>query len=100
MRHALTFLVVKNVAFELIIGRPTMKIMRTSYNFDKSLATFKSRSKVFTVLLWSDKDHGGQALSKEFRLEEEDSTERSSKNKSYVDDSTDEDAGNKEIIVF
>lgn len=68
MTHLLTCRVVKDALFHLIIGRPAMKNVRASLDFDRHIVTFKSGTMVVTIPLWPDKERDDQALAEEFTV--------------------------------
>lgn len=51
LTYVLTFLVVNDAPFGLIIGRPAIKFMRASLDFDKNIAIFRSGKEVVAVPL-------------------------------------------------
>lgn len=70
MTHALTFLVVNDTQFSLMIERAAMKRMRASLDFVKHISTFWLEEQVVTKPLWTDKEKNGRSLSKVFTAEE------------------------------
>lgn len=72
MTHALTFSIVNDTPFNLIIEKPAMKSMQASLDFDKEITTLRFAGKAVIVPLCKEKKRDGQSSSEEFTSEQED----------------------------
>lgn len=67
-------LVIRSLPYELVIGRPSIELMRASLDFDKTVATFRSEQSVFWVSLVTDGSNAIKTVSDELTTDDEGTT--------------------------
>lgn len=70
----LSCLVVRSSPYGLIIGRPSVKDMRATLNFDKKVATFRSDRGVTKIHLGTEDSTNMPSVNDEFTSDESDSS--------------------------
>lgn len=86
--HSLTVSVVNNGPFRPVIGRPAMKSMRASLEFDEDISIVQSRKQAITVPLCTDNKTDGHLMIKEIILVTKDDTDNNSREESGPESNT------------
>lgn len=91
--NELSHLVVRSSSYDFIIWRPSMKDMRTTFDFDKYVATFRSDRKVTEISLVTEYSTNMPSINDKFTSENNDSSLGSGEK------SNDEESSDGELVM-